>query len=108
VSLCLPKPTQLTTSRRGGVTGAYYRPGIRRAGMPGPFPHITSTYLHTTMRAFVIDHYAHPSKLQLRADAPEPAAASLKSDEVLVDVHSAALNFFDVRPATPGTACGHD
>ena len=46
------------------------------------------------MRAFMIEKYAHPSKIPLTLDAPEPTAAP---DQVLVDVYSAGLNFFDVR-----------
>lgn len=45
------------------------------------------------MRAFVISKYAHPKDLQLTLDAPEPIPGL---DEVLVDVYSAGLNFFDV------------
>lgn len=50
----------------------------------------------TAMRAFVVSEHAHPSKIQLTHDAPEPVR-KLGSDELLVDVHSAGLNFFDVR-----------
>ena len=46
------------------------------------------------MRAFVIKEYAHPSKISLSNDAPEP---QLAKDEVLVEVFSAGLNYFDVR-----------
>lgn len=46
------------------------------------------------MRGYVIDHYDHPSKLQLRQDAPEPKP---QPEDVVVEVYSAALNFFDVR-----------
>lgn len=46
------------------------------------------------MRAFMIEKYAHPSKIPLTLDAPEPTAGP---DQVLVDVYSAGLNFFDVR-----------
>jgi NADPH:quinone reductase len=45
------------------------------------------------MRAFVINEYAHPSKIALTKNAPEP---TLDKDQVLVDVYSAGLNFFDV------------
>ena len=48
------------------------------------------------MKAFVIKEYAHPSKLQLTWDAPEPVLTP-GSDELLINVHSAGLNFFDVR-----------
>jgi NADPH:quinone reductase len=48
------------------------------------------------MRAFVIDHYDHPSKQKLSVTAPEPDLKKLKKDEVLIEVYSAALNFFDV------------
>ena len=50
------------------------------------------------MKAFVIKEYAHPSKLQLTWDAPEPVLTP-GSDEHLINVHSAGLNFFDVRLA---------
>ena len=46
------------------------------------------------MRAFVVKEYAHPSQIKLTNDAPEPAP---KAGEILVDVHAAGLNFFDVR-----------
>lgn len=49
------------------------------------------------MRAFVVKEYAHPSKIPLSTDAPEPKAGA---DQVLVDVYSAGLNYFDVRPYT--------
>ena len=45
------------------------------------------------MRAFVISKYAHPSEVRLTTDAPEPKPGN---DEVLVDVYSAGLNFYDV------------
>lgn len=48
------------------------------------------------MKAFVISEYAHPSKVQVTRDAPEPVPKP-GSDELLIDVHSAGLNFFDVR-----------
>jgi hypothetical protein len=50
------------------------------------------------MKALVITEYAHPSKLQLTRDAPEPVPTP-GSDELLIDVYSAGLNFFDVGPA---------
>jgi NADPH2:quinone reductase len=46
------------------------------------------------MRGYVINHYAHPKDLTLSLDAPEPTPGP---GEVLVDVYSAALNFFDVN-----------
>jgi NADPH2:quinone reductase len=46
------------------------------------------------MRGYVINHYAHPKDLALSLDVPEPIPGS---GEVLVDVYSAALNFFDVN-----------
>lgn len=45
------------------------------------------------MRAFVIKEYAHPLKISLSDDAPEPKPAE---DEVLVEVFTAGLNYFDV------------
>ncbi|KAH7339535.1 NAD(P)-binding protein [Rhizoctonia solani] len=48
------------------------------------------------MKAIVIDHYAHPSKQLVTNQAPEPKPAA---DEVLVEVHTAALNFFDILQA---------
>lgn len=46
------------------------------------------------MRAFVVAEHAHPTKISLSYDVSEPKA---KPDEVLVDVYSASLNYFDVR-----------
>ena len=50
------------------------------------------------MKAFLISEDAHPSKIQLTHDAPEPVPTP-GSDDLLISVHSAraALNFFDVR-----------
>ncbi|KAF8200800.1 hypothetical protein BJ912DRAFT_1139179 [Pholiota molesta] len=48
------------------------------------------------MRAFVIKELNHPSKISLATDVPEPKAGR---DEVLVDVYSAGLNFFDILQA---------
>jgi len=45
------------------------------------------------MRAFVVKELNHPSKIELTKDAPEPKPAP---DQVLVDVYSAGLNFYDV------------
>ena len=56
------------------------------------------------MRAFVISQLSHPSKIELTKDAPEPKPAP---GQILVDVYSAGLNFFDVStrlcttPASP-------
>jgi len=47
------------------------------------------------MKAFLVSEYAHPSKIQLTHDAPEPVLTP-GSDNLLIDVHSAALNFFDM------------
>lgn len=47
------------------------------------------------MKALVITEYAHPSKIQLTRDAPEPVPTP-GSDELLIDVHSTGLNFFDI------------
>jgi len=44
------------------------------------------------MRAFVVNKLSHPSNIALDANAPEPRAGS---SQVLVDVYSAGLNFFD-------------
>ncbi len=54
------------------------------------------------MKAFLISEYAHPSKIQLTHDAPEPTPTP-GSNDLLINVHSAALNFFDVRlsPSLP-------
>ncbi|KAI0031106.1 hypothetical protein K488DRAFT_52741 [Vararia minispora EC-137] len=48
------------------------------------------------MKAFVVRQYAHPSKISLTLDAPEPMQAK---DTILVDVYSAGLNFFDILQA---------
>lgn len=45
------------------------------------------------MRAFVINHLSHPSKIELTRNAPEPKPVP---GHILVDVYSAGLNFFDV------------
>lgn len=45
------------------------------------------------MRAFVINKYAHPSKIPVEQAAPEPQPGP---GQVLIDVYSAGLNFFDV------------
>ncbi|KAH9839446.1 alcohol dehydrogenase [Rhodofomes roseus] len=64
------------------------------------------------MRAFVIKEYAHPSKIPLSDDVPEPKP---QEGEVLVEVFSAGLNYYDIlqsqgkyqsqppRPFTLGT-----
>lgn len=49
----------------------------------------------------MVSAYAHPSKIPIRHDAPEPKPAE---DQVIIDVYSAALNFFDVRMSTLGFA----
>ena len=46
------------------------------------------------MRAYVLNEWKHPSDLVLVHDAPEPVAGP---EDVIVDVYSAGLNFFDVR-----------
>jgi NADPH2:quinone reductase len=46
------------------------------------------------MRALVVRQYAHPSEIPLSVGVPVPIP---KQDQVLVDVYSAGLNFFDVR-----------
>jgi len=48
------------------------------------------------MRAFVIIEYAHPSKVPVKQDAPEPKPLK---DQVIVDVYSAGMNFFDILQA---------
>jgi len=53
------------------------------------------------MKAFIISEYAHPSKIKLTHDAPEPVfKLTPGSDNLLIDVHSAGLNFLDVRLPT--------
>ncbi|TFK75418.1 alcohol dehydrogenase [Pluteus cervinus] len=48
------------------------------------------------MRAFVVSELAHPSKIAMTQNAPEP---KLKPNDVLVEVYSAGLNFFDILQA---------
>lgn len=48
------------------------------------------------MRALVISEYAHPSKIPVKQDAPEPTPLK---NQVVVDVYSAGMNFFDVSGA---------
>lgn len=45
------------------------------------------------MRAYVINQYTHPKHLALSLNAPEPIPGP---GQVLVNVYSAGLNFFDV------------
>lgn len=45
------------------------------------------------MRAYVVNRNAHPSELALVSCASVPTP---KADEIIVDVYSAALNFFDI------------
>jgi len=45
------------------------------------------------MRGYVVNRYAHPKDLALSLHVPEPTPGP---GQVLVDVYSAALNFFDV------------
>ena len=57
------------------------------------------------MRAFVVTDYAHPTKIPLTQDAPAP---KLGRGQVLVDVYSAGLNYFDVRvPLLRGVPPSH-
>jgi NADPH2:quinone reductase len=51
------------------------------------------------MRGFVVSEYLHPSKISVSSGVPEPEAGG---GQVLVDVYSAGLNFFDV--GTPARA----
>ncbi len=46
------------------------------------------------MRAYIVNELNHPSQIPLANDVPEPKASE---NEVLIDVYSAGLNFFDVR-----------
>ncbi|KIK01424.1 hypothetical protein K443DRAFT_678425 [Laccaria amethystina LaAM-08-1] len=48
------------------------------------------------MRAFVIKKLSHPSKISLSIDVPEPQPGQR---QVIVDVYSAGLNFFDILQA---------
>lgn len=48
------------------------------------------------MRAFAVHKLAHPSKLTLTTDWPEP---KLGKDQVMVDVYAAGLNYFDILQA---------
>lgn len=48
------------------------------------------------MKAWQITSYAHPSKLSISPDAPEPEPSP---NDVIVEVYSAALNFFDILQA---------
>ncbi|EMD32159.1 hypothetical protein CERSUDRAFT_119136 [Gelatoporia subvermispora B] len=48
------------------------------------------------MRAVVVKVDAHPSKIPVTQDAPEPKPGK---NEVLVDVYSAGMNFFDILQA---------
>jgi hypothetical protein len=45
------------------------------------------------MRALLVNEYAHPSKIPLSTNVPAPIP---DSEQVVVDIYSAGLNFFDV------------
>lgn len=60
---------------------------------PSQPPFVQNSSSSTTMHAFVINEYAHPSQIRLTTDAPEPRPSR---NEVVVEVYSAGLNFFDV------------
>lgn len=53
----------------------------------------SSNYYHSTMRGFVVSDLKHHSKIPLSTNVPEPKPGP---GQVLVDVYSAGLNFFDV------------
>ena len=55
------------------------------------------------MRAFVIKKYAHPSKIPLEHSVLEPQPGP---GQVLIDVYSAGLNFYDVG-VTPVELLGY-
>jgi len=48
------------------------------------------------MRAFVVKELSHPSKISVTRGVPEP---TLGPRQILVDVYSAGLNFFDILKA---------
>ncbi|KAJ7188200.1 alcohol dehydrogenase [Mycena filopes] len=48
------------------------------------------------MKAFVVHKHAHPSNIPLTTDWPVPP---LNDGEIMVDVYSAGLNFFDILQA---------
>ncbi|KAJ7680353.1 alcohol dehydrogenase [Mycena polygramma] len=48
------------------------------------------------MKAFVVHELAHPSKIPVTTDWPVP---KLKKNQIMVDVYSAGLNFFDILQA---------
>ncbi|KAF8621369.1 hypothetical protein AX15_007834 [Amanita polypyramis BW_CC] len=50
----------------------------------------------TKMRAFVVKELSHPSKIPVIHNAPEPKVGP---HQLLVDVYSAGLNFFDILQA---------
>lgn len=48
------------------------------------------------MRGFVVEKFAHPRDIALSNNAPEP---TLGPQQLLVDVYSAGLNFYDILQA---------
>ncbi|KAF9012335.1 alcohol dehydrogenase [Cyathus striatus] len=48
------------------------------------------------MRGFVVEQLSHPSKLSLSKNVPEPVP---KEGQVIVDIYSTGLNFFDILQA---------
>ena len=78
------------------------------AVVPGRCPRISpeQACCGTAMRAFVVSEYAHPSKIMLTYNAPEPVWKPGSLD-ILIDIHSVGLNFFDVR-VHAASSQGHD
>ncbi|KAJ7647302.1 hypothetical protein FB45DRAFT_1100393 [Roridomyces roridus] len=48
------------------------------------------------MKAFVVHRFDHPSQISVTAHWPEPA---LGKNQIMIDVYSASLNFFDILQA---------
>ncbi|KAJ7703164.1 hypothetical protein B0H17DRAFT_1042006 [Mycena rosella] len=48
------------------------------------------------MKAFVVHELTHPSKIQLATDWPVP---KLQENQIMIDVYSSGLNFFDILQA---------
>jgi NADPH2:quinone reductase len=54
---------------------------------------LISTLPLPAMKAFVVHELAHPSKIKLTEEWPTPV---LGENQIMVDVYSAGINFFDV------------
>lgn len=103
--LCLPPLRTPLDRHSAGVLPAFGASAeaddsIQYSMIVGPKRKLTTNFPSLlSMRAFVIKQLSHPSKVELTEDAPDPKPAP---DQILVDVYSAGLNFYDVSTRPDG------